>query len=154
MERFPFDRLIRAVDGVRDELEGEPIFMQTGHAAYTPNCGHQAFLSFEEMREKIGEARIVVGHAGAGTLLMCSMLGKVPIMMARKGCFGEHVDDHQQMLAERMAKRGAILLANEPEDIGEYILGYAERLRARGNKGKSEAPLAHHLKELLREIAS
>ena len=149
--RFPFDRLIRAVDELRDVLQGEPVFMQTGSSAYTPSCPHQSFLSYEETRSKARAARIVIGHAGAGTLLTCAELGKVPVMMARKRSLGENVDDHQQMLAERMAERGSILLAGNPEDIRTCVLHYDERLESRRSLCAAEPPLSRHLRELLSE---
>jgi UDP-N-acetylglucosamine transferase subunit ALG13 len=152
-ERFPFDRLTRAVDEWRDLLQGEPVFMQTGHGTYRPSCPYQDFLSFGEFRDKIRQARIVISHAGAGTLLMCVSLGKVPVMMARKSRFGEHVDDHQQMLAERMEERGLILLASDPGDIRECLLHYDERLRSRDRSRSVEPRLAHHLKAVLDDMS-
>ena len=152
-ERFPFDRLIRAVDELQDALQGEPVFMQTGCSTYTPSCAHQSFLSYEETRCKTREARIVIGHAGAGTLLTCAELGKVPVMMARKRSLGEHVDDHQQMLAERMAERGSILLASNPEDIRTCVLRYDEQLKSRRRLCAAEPPLSRHLREMLSEIS-
>lgn len=152
-ERFPFDRLIRAVDALQDVLGDEPVFMQIGSSVYAPSCPHERLLSYEEFRKKIHEARIVVSHAGAGTLLMCATLGKVPIMMARKRCFGEHVDDHQQMLAERMAERGLILHVDSPESLQECIVRYDGHCLARSSSNLTEPTLAHHLKELLDHIS-
>lgn len=147
-ERFPFDRLICAVDELHDVLHGEPVFMQIGCSVYTPSCPYERFLSYEKFRSKIREARIVVSHAGAGTLLMCAELGKVPVMMVRKQCFGEHVDDHQQMLAERMVERGLIFQADNPEQLQQSILRYDELSLTSGGFKQAEPALAQHLKEL------
>lgn len=66
-ERFPFNRLIAAVDKLQDSFNGEPVFMQTGSCTYSPSCPHQAFIPYHDFCEKIREARIVISHAGAGT---------------------------------------------------------------------------------------
>lgn len=152
-ERFPFDRLIRAVDELQDVFRDEPVFMQIGSSSYTPSCPHERLLSYVDFRNKIREARIVISHAGAGTLLMCAELGKIPIMMARRRCFGEHVDDHQQMLVERMVERGLILLVDSPESLKEGILRYDGYCLARSDSRLTEPTLAHHLKELLDHIS-
>jgi UDP-N-acetylglucosamine transferase subunit ALG13 len=148
-ERFPFDRLIRAVDELQDNLNGEPVFMQTGSSTYRPSCPHEPFLSYPEFCKKILEARIVISHAGAGTLLMCEELGKVPVMLARQGALGEHVDDHQQMLAERMADQGRIILAQRVEDLPELIQRYDELSLVANNVHTKESTLMNYLKELL-----
>lgn len=148
-ERFPFDRLIRAVDELQESLNGEPVFMQTGSSTYRPSCPYVRFLSYHEFCEKIREARIVVSHAGAGTLLMCAELGKVPIMLARQSGLGEHVDNHQQMLAERMVDQGRIILAERAEDLRELIHRYDELSLAANNAHTKELTLVYYLKELL-----
>jgi len=149
-ERFPFDRLIRAVDSLMNIPLEESIFMQIGFSTYIPSSPHERFLSATEFRERISKAKIVVSHAGAGTLLMCANFGKVPIMMPRKKSFGEHVDDHQQMLAERMAKRGRILLINSPEELEQNILNYEEQCKALPpDPDQDSSPLTQHLKNLL-----
>ena len=152
-ERFPFDRLIRAVDELKSELQGESVFIQTGSGTYTPSFPHARVRPFGEAYEKIREARIVISHAGAGTLLMCSDLGKVPIMMARKRSFGEHVDDHQLMFAKRMVERGRILLIEKPEDLRKNVVHYDELCKSLHSSSNSAEPsLTQHLKEVLNGI--
>ena len=152
-ERFPFDRLIRAADELKSELQGESVFMQIGPGTYAPSFPHERFIPFGEFYEKIREARIVISHAGAGTLLMCADLGKVPIMMARKQSLGEHVDDHQQMFANRMAQRGRILLIDKPEDLQKNVLHYDEFCKSISTGPHlAEPSLAQHLKEVLSKI--
>jgi len=153
-ERFPFDRLVRAVDELKDELRGESVFIQTGSGTYTPSFPHARFIPFGEAHERIREARIVISHAGAGTLLMCANLGKVPIMMARRRAFGEHIDDHQQMFAKRMVEQGRILLIDKPEDLRKNVVHYNELCGSlHDNSNSVESSLVQHLKEVLNGIA-
>jgi len=137
-------------DELKSELRGESVFIQTGSGTHTTSFPHARFIPFEEVYEKIREARIVISHAGAGTLLMCADLGKVPIMMARKQFLGEHIDDHQQMFAKRMVERGRILLIDKPEDLQKNILHYDELCRSLPSDPHLVEPsLAQHLKEVL-----
>jgi len=150
-ERFPFDRLLRAIDQMQDILEGELVFAQTGSGNYKPSCPQERYLSYSDFRNKLQEARIVVSHAGAGTLLMCKEMRKVPIMMARRKFYGEHVDDHQKMLAERMAERQQIILAKDPGDIIEKIVRYDELFQSGSREidRQQETELVKHIAGLL-----
>lgn len=135
-ERFPFDRLVRAVDQAAAALHGEPVFVQLGHGVYTPTrCRWARFLSYQELAEQISQARIVVTHGGAGLLLLCRRWGKVPIVMPRRRRFGEHVDDHQVELAMRMTQEGHVVLVEEPQTLAETIVQYEDRIRALCNTG-------------------
>ena len=150
-ERFPFNRLIRAVDELQESLGGEPVFMQTGTSTYKPSCPYEPFLSYHVFNRKITEARIVIGHAGAGTLFMCANLNKVPVMLARNSALGEHVDNHQQMLAKNMAAQGRIILAQSEHELPELVLRYDELALGSANTHATESTLMLHLKEILRQ---
>jgi UDP-N-acetylglucosamine transferase subunit ALG13 len=136
--RFPFDRLVRAVDQSAAALHGEPVFVQLGHGVYTPiRCRWARFLSYQELAEQISQARIVVTHGGAGLLLLCRRSGKVPIVVPRRRRFGEHVDDHQVELTRRMARDGHAVLVEEPDALAGAIAEYEERARALRNGGST-----------------
>ncbi len=149
-ERFPFDRLVRAADSVQESLKEEPVFVQLGQSSWVPHyCKWTAFLSYKELVERIVQARIVVMHAGVGSLLLCVQHGKIPIMIPRRKQFGEHVDDHQVELAMKMAERGYLLLAEEPKDILPLILEYEKRKPARPAVSSSSLRLSGALVQYL-----
>lgn len=149
-ERFPFDRLVRAVDRVALQLSGEPILVQLGHTAYRPTaCQWVRFLDYQEMVEHIKQARIVVSHAGVGSLLLCARLGKVPIVVPRLKRFREHVDDHQQELARRMAQLGYCRLADEPAEIESLMLEYEKRQATTQVSSSMQPALVQALSEYL-----
>lgn len=52
------------------------------------------------------EADVVVTHAGVGTVLDLFELGIFPIVLPRRAANGEHVDDHQQQIANELQGRG------------------------------------------------
>jgi len=149
-ERFPFDRLIRAVDEAATHLDGESLFVQLGHSTYLPQrCQWTRFLPYRAFVEQLQQARIVVCHAGVGLLLLCARAGKVPLVVPRRRGFGEHVDDHQVELATRMAQVGSALFAEEPEEILPLILGYEQRSVALRSVPCAPPALAEALRECL-----
>jgi len=146
IERFPFDRLVRAVDQAAGQLEGEPIFIQLGCGTYLPTrCAWTRFLPYQELVTQIEQARVVVSHAGAGSLLLCARCGKVPVVLPRRKRFHEHVDDHQLEWAAHMARLGYLLLAEHPEEIVALIVDYGERRAALPGCSPAQASLADFL---------
>lgn len=96
-----FERLINAVD----ELSAcgkikENVVVQIGSSKYEPkNCKWFRFESPEKMAEWSGKARIIITHAGEGSVILALTLKKPIIVVPRYKKFGEHVDDHQLDIA-------------------------------------------------------
>jgi len=63
-------------------------------------------ISGAEMKDRFAKADLVIAHAGVGSILMSLEAGKAPVLAVRQGAHREHVDDHQQGIAELMASRG------------------------------------------------
>ena len=103
----PFDRLVKAVDGlVADGTVTEPIFIQTGYCTYEPqHCGWQRFVPAPEMRERMEEADVVITHGGPSSFIEAMAAGKVPVVVPRRAEFGEHVNDHQVDFVHEVAER-------------------------------------------------
>ena len=94
---FPFNRLLELVDRLVEEgvLRGE-VFAQVGHSTYVPrNYSHVDFLNPADYSRRIGEADLIIAHAGVGTIMSCLSSRKKLIVVPRAKAHGEHVDDHQ-----------------------------------------------------------
>lgn len=61
------------------------------------------------LREAVERADVVIAHAGVGTALLALGAGRCPVLVPREAARGEHVDDHQRMLADHLADRGLAL---------------------------------------------
>lgn len=123
-EKFSFHRLVRAADELaRARAFGEEeLFMQIGSSSYEPGAAAFArYLPFDEMRERISAARVVVSHAGAGSSLLCLQCGRRPIIVPRLKAFDEHVDDHQLPFAERLQLQGLAVCVREIEQLGGAV---------------------------------
>lgn len=122
-QKFQMDRLLQAVDKVAgDSVLNEEFFVQSGYCTYTPkHCQHAAFLSKEEMEDKMDQCSILLSHAGVGSILMGLKRGKKVIVVPRLQKYGEHVDDHQVEIAESFAKAGYIKCVEDISFLEEKI---------------------------------
>jgi UDP-N-acetylglucosamine transferase subunit ALG13 len=115
-----FDRMLRAVAGLRTD---ERLVIQHGHTSPVdvPQADLVDFLSFEEMNETIRRARVVVTHAGVGSVMVALANAKRPIVVPRRKAFGEAVDDHQLQLGRRFADADLVTLVESPQDLAEAV---------------------------------
>jgi UDP-N-acetylglucosamine transferase subunit ALG13 len=112
-----------------DQLAGEgffgsePVFVQTGSdAAFrSRRCEHRPFLPEDEFQSLIGECRLVICHAGCGTLRNVLLARKRPVVMPRRKRYGEHVSDHQMQLARALSAQERIFPAYEAEELAGAI---------------------------------
>jgi UDP-N-acetylglucosamine transferase subunit ALG13 len=129
----PFDRLVRAAA----RLGGpEALVVQHGSSQVPHGRGEWfEFLSFEELSARMAEARVVVCHAGVGSIMLARRCGKRPIVVPRRLHLGEAVDNHQLPIARRLHAGGVVTLL---EDVGRL----AEATRAVAAPA-SPGPLPH-----------
>lgn len=92
-----FNRLIKKIDQLKkDGHIKDDVFIQTGFSNYIPeSCDWKKFLSYEEMIQKIKDAKIVITHGGPSSFILPLQYGKTPIVVPRMKKYDEHVNDHQ-----------------------------------------------------------
>lgn len=78
-------------------------------------------VPLSELEAAMGEADVVIAHAGTGTALTAFELGRCPVLVPRRARFGEHIDDHQFGTAAALAARGLAVHA-EAEELTEQVL--------------------------------
>ena len=153
--RFPFDRLLKVIDGgLKTGLINEEVFAQTGSSQYIPKFfKYRDFLAFNEMIEFIQKANITVAHAGVGSTLLCLNSYKIPIAFPRLMKLGELVDDHQLEFAKRMEVQKKILAAYDEQDLLDKIKNYNRLINALPNRNLSsnKSNLVHFLKSIIDE---
>lgn len=144
--QFPFDRLLHAVESLprREEL-----VVQHGPSGVRPSDARcMPYVPFESLAELVREARVVVTHAGVGSILLSLANGKRPYVVPRLRAFGETVDDHQVESARRFAQAGLVTLVEDPERLADALI-------ANGGNGNGyvatsrEAPLVTELRGYL-----
>jgi UDP-N-acetylglucosamine transferase subunit ALG13 len=114
----PFDRLIRAMDDWAGLHSRTDVFAQIGRSRFVPrHIAAVPFLDPSEFRERIRAARIVVAHAGMGSIISALEMAKPIIVMPRRGKLGETRDDHQVSTAEEFERRQAVIVAADETDL-------------------------------------
>jgi UDP-N-acetylglucosamine transferase subunit ALG13 len=118
---FPFDRLLQAVDGLSTT---EELVVQHGPSLVRP-AGARCieFMPFDKVSTLVREARVVVTHAGVGSILLSLTNDKRPVVFPRLRSFGETVDDHQAECARRFARTGLVTLVEDPEGLALAVAG-------------------------------
>ena len=121
----PFGRLLEAVErlAVAGALP-EPVVVQSGHNARFASraCVVHPFLKMEEFEERVGAATLVIGHAGAGTIVHALAAGRMPVVMPRRAKYGELIDDHQADFVRRLVSERRVVAAWEPADLAAAIV--------------------------------
>jgi beta-1,4-N-acetylglucosaminyltransferase len=101
-----FRRLIEAVDDMA-RVTGERTVMQLGLDTARPSHAEWfAFRPRDEMTALYRDARVVVAHAGIGTVMEVLRAETPLIVVPRLARFGEHNSDHQADLAQAVEARG------------------------------------------------
>ena len=114
-----FSRLLEAVE--RIDID-EKIITQTGSTDFTSNKMEiHKFLSQDEFNKYMKEARIVITHAGVGTIIYGLNIHKTMIVAPRLKKYGEHVNDHQLQILETFSKDGYIIPLEDFSKLNEKI---------------------------------
>lgn len=101
----------------------ERIVAQTGNDDCTwPGLDHQASFSPGEYKVHCQNARLIVAHAGVGSILSAKKWGKPLVIMPRRHDLGEHRNDHQQATAKQVAKMKGVYLAWDAAALESLVL--------------------------------
>lgn len=142
-----FQRLVDWLDALAPAL-GETIVIQVGHTPRLPV--HAAWVRFEPQeafQKRVAAARVLVTHAGAGTLLASAEAGVPAVCVPRQRALGEAVDDHQAELAAVLADRPGFAAVSTPHEL-------AAALRAQlGRPSPPGRELVGRLREDVAELA-
>lgn len=121
--QMPFDRLINGVAAwVAAQPESPEVLAQVGDTELRP-VGLRAVrsLSPEEFRSTVSEAKVIVAHAGMGSVLTAMEFGKPLVVLPRRGVLRETRNDHQVATARWLAAKEGIFVAMEDSDLTDAI---------------------------------
>lgn len=119
--QIPFDRLIEMLDRIAPELD-EEIYAQVLKGKYKPK--HIKTLDFiepDEFEEVFVQARLVVAHAGMGTILSALRNSKPLIIFPRIAALGEHRNDHQSATAMMIKEKKYAYVATNEKELRELL---------------------------------
>ncbi|MCR4619469.1 MAG: glycosyl transferase family 28 [Paludibacteraceae bacterium] len=120
--QLPFDRLIRIVDEIAPQLN-EEIIAQVYQCGFKPNNIKTVdFIEPDEFNALFDKARLIVAHAGMGTILSALQKNKPIIVFPRIAALGEHRNEHQMATARKFKEMGSVYVAMNEEELSRLIL--------------------------------
>ncbi len=121
VEGIEFTRLIKRMDEIAGKLD-EEVVMQIGTVPYEPqNAKYFRYTSYQENLSFFQKASLVVGHGGTGTILNALKFQTSIIVVPRRHHLGEHVDDHQVEMAQKIEGNPLVHVVYEIEDLENTI---------------------------------
>ena len=120
-QKFQMNRLVQAVDRMAPTMD-EEIFIQFGNSTYQPvHCQAAEFVDKEQFKQLIKECTLLITHAGIGTIMMGINEAKPIIVVPRRAEYQEHVDNHQEEIAEAFAGKNYVVNCSQVSELPRYI---------------------------------
>jgi UDP-N-acetylglucosamine transferase subunit ALG13 len=114
----PFDRLVAAAA----RLTGESVLVQHGPSTLRPHGVRCVdYLPFDAFDALVSSARVVVTHAGIGSVAAALAHGRRPVVVPRLRRMGEAVDDHQVSFARRLERAGLVTVVDDLDQLPEVV---------------------------------
>ncbi len=118
-QKFPFDRLLEAIDALTaQKVIQEEVFAQIGYSNYKPS--HFSCVDFMDrnaFERRIHAADIIITHGGTGVIIKSVKMGKCVIAVPRLSQYGEHVDDHQIQLITEFQKANMLISCMDTSEL-------------------------------------
>ena len=119
--QLPFDRLIRMLDEIAPQLD-EEIVAQVNGTGYLPRHVNTIdLLPPDEFDRLFSSARLIVAHAGIGTIITAMQQQKPIIIFPRIAALGEHRNEHQLATVTKMKEAGWVYVANTKEELSALL---------------------------------
>lgn len=120
--QIPFDRMMQMVDEISPQLGGEEIIAQSCDGKYHPaHFSTVRFIAPARFEEIFTQARVVIAHAGMGSIVSAMRRGKPLVVVPRKASLGEHRNDHQLATSEHFAKNCGVCVAHTASELLEGV---------------------------------
>ncbi len=150
----PFDRLVTALDAYAQRNGDEPVVIQRGYSTHVPRFARSEVMYDQDaMGALAAEARVIVTHAGPGSIWLAFQHDKIPVVVPRMKRYGEHVDDHQVTFARHLSSAGRAPAVEEIGTLAEVLDAYDEVIAGFTPPGDASranrARLARALEEML-----
>jgi len=118
---FDFSRLVKKMDDISKSID-EKVVLQIGGTKYTPKYAEYfKFKSRKEIGKYYNESKIIVGHAGTGTIITAFRYNKPIIIVPRRKKFNEAVDDHQLEIAKKLEDNGMVIVVYDINNLKKTL---------------------------------
>jgi UDP-N-acetylglucosamine transferase subunit ALG13 len=118
---LPFSRLVQHADAWSKAHPSQQVFAQTGRLQRSDHVPEHMdwveMLSAEQFEHHWAEAKLVVAHAGMGSIITALATAKPIVILPRQARLNEHRNDHQLATAKRFADRPGLFVAWTETDL-------------------------------------
>jgi UDP-N-acetylglucosamine transferase subunit ALG13 len=119
---FPFDRMIRMMDVWTSLHPNEEVFAQIGGGKYEPkHMRWQRIMAPDEYKNVVQACRLIVAHAGTGSVFTASEFSKPIVLIPRRAANKEHTTDHQVDTAKWLEGKPGIFVVWSDDDLAPAI---------------------------------
>ena len=116
--QMPFDRLVKAVDQWAHDQGRDDVFAQIGQSEFRPSyIQWTQFLSPEAFMSKYAAAKVIVAHAGTGSIITALQMGKPILIMPRRASLRETRNDHQVATSEQFSRFDSVAVAWDEKEL-------------------------------------
>lgn len=118
-----FYRLLEELDRlIEKKVINEKVIVQAGYTKYeTTNMEIFDLIPKDEVKKYQQEARFIITHGGAGSIITSLQYGKKVIAVPRKHEYGEHVNNHQEEIVELFNSKGYIIGVKGVEELEQAV---------------------------------
>lgn len=149
--QLPFPRLTAAMDQYAAEHE-EPVIGQIGvETEERPHIDARSMISPNDFNDLFNRARVIVAHAGIGTILSAKRFCRPLIILPRRFDYGEHRNDHQVATAEALRHLPGIYIASDACDLPP-LLECLSLVPATGESGPSHSTLVDGISKFIATV--
>lgn len=127
-QKFQFDRILMKLDQlVEEKIIKDDVIVQCIYHKYKPkNFEIFKLKPIEEVEEILKKSKLVITHAGTGSLVQCIKFNKHTVVVPRLVAFGEHVDNHQTEIAAVFEVKGNATVVTDIDDLDMYVKDYSK----------------------------
>lgn len=120
----PFDRLLRIVALVAEEINEEIVIQAKTTLSFPKNVTVKEFISPKEFDSYFLSANFIISHAGMGTIISALEKNKPLIIFPRIASLGEHRNEHQMATANKMRELKLVDVAVNEVELSSMLNMY------------------------------
>jgi UDP-N-acetylglucosamine transferase subunit ALG13 len=116
----PMDRLVLALDALATPsevivIQAATVTCKTNQVTLVP------VLAADQFENHLRRSDLLICHGGPGTIISALKTGHPLLVVPRRHCYGEHVDDHQVEFARFMHRKYAVPFVLEMDELPAAI---------------------------------
>lgn len=120
--QFPFDRLLKSIEIWASNNPNAKVIAQTCSSEVDfEHVDAYEFLSPQKYKEIIKGAKVIIGHAGMGTIITAHESNLPVIIMARRFSFNEHRNDHQMATVSKFKNTKGVYVAEDKNSLFKLL---------------------------------